>query len=206
MTSKTISQVLAANLTTALSVAGPPDEYGNPRRLRTTQVQRKTGVARSTLRALQNCRDGDSNPDLRTLCRIADELDIPVAFLLMEPQQWLALVTATVSMPTMLEAAKKVDEEKGIHGPASSVNVLREAKVYPLVPPVVEHGARDQARLNELERQNERRRRCATITAALLQAGARTHESRIELTAFAASLANSGAALDGNAQKPNRNL
>lgn len=198
MTTQDIGQILATNLTNVLKVAGSLDEYGKPKRIRSTDLQRATGVARSTLRALQKDGGRESNPDLRTLCRIADELGMPVAFLLMDSQQWLALIEAALDMPAMLGAAALLDQDQGIQDPLSAVKILRHAKVYPLEAPLGEPQAGNQARYAELASKNEEKRRNATIAAALMQAGARTHVARKQLTAFAASLANRGLANKGS--------
>lgn len=187
----TPGQILAANLTAALKVAGPQDEYGRPRRLKSTQLQRETGIARSTLRSLKNWTTTyEPNPDLRTLCRIADELRVPVAFLLMGPSQWQALMRAIEDMAQMLAAADKVEADSGLSGPYAAVQILRTLKVHPLTPPT-SSGDQIDVRLREsLDRQNESCRRATLVAAALTQTGVRDNKSRKILTALAASLAN----------------
>ena len=197
MTTTCISQILATNLTNIMNVGGALDQDGKPKRIRSSELQRATGIARSTLRVLQKDGGKDSNPDLRTLCRIADELRIPVAFLLMDPQQWKTLINAVRDMPTMVEAAALLEEEQGIQGPLCAVKILRRVKVYPLKAPLGDSHTGDQDRHAELASENEQRRRQATIAAALMLSGARTREARKELTAFAASLANHGLAYIG---------
>lgn len=187
----TPSQILAVNLIAALNVAGPADDHGRPRRLKATELQRDTGIARSTLRAAKNSATSRApNPDLRTLCRIADKLCIPVAFLLMGPSQWLALARALTDMADMLAAADKVEREAGLNGPQAAVHILRTLKVHPIEPPKSEGHHVDAQQREVLERKNETRRRAALVTAALAQTGARDYASRKLLTALAAALAN----------------
>lgn len=193
--SLTPAQILAMNLTAALQVAGPPDEEGRPQRLNGSRLQRDTGIARSTLRALkQGSADSTANPDLRTLCRLADELQIPVAFLLMGPRQWQAMIRAMGDMQSMLTAADKVAAQSGMAKPQSALQILRTLKVYPLPLPVGESGEDTASYRRVIEQSNESRRRATLVTAALAQTAARDPLSYKTLTAFAAALANHNAA------------
>lgn len=184
-----LSQVLAVNLTAALAVAGAADEYGRPRRLKSTQLQRETKIARSTLRTLKTySKTREVNPDLQTLSRIAKALEIPVAFLLLGPNEWQALLRAVDDMALMMVAAEKLEEEASLVGPQAAVQILRRAKVFPFVAPSQTDASESQQEtLNSL---NESRRRMTLVAAALAQTAARDRKSHKRLTAFAASLAN----------------
>ena len=192
-----IGQVLAINLTNVLSVAGPIGEDGKPKRIRSTDLQRATGIARSTLRSLLKDAGREANPDLKTLCKIADEVGIPVGFLLIAPQQWATLMRAICDMPTMLAAADEVEKKRRIHEPLDAERVLKHTGVHPIAPPLGEAHDSNSARLNELKLKNAQTKRGAAIVAALLQSGAETPETRKQLTALAASLANRGLANKG---------
>jgi DNA-binding Xre family transcriptional regulator len=188
-----LSQILAANLTAALAVAGTADEYGRPRRLKSTQLQRDTKIARSTLRTLKTySKTREVNPDLQTLNRIAKALEIPVAFLLFGPNEWQALLRAVDDMALMLVAAEKLEEEASLAGPQAAVQILRKLKVYPFVAP--NHAGASEAQQGALDQLNESRRRTTLVAAALAQAAARDRKSHKRLTALAASLANQAAA------------
>lgn len=201
MNSQNIGQILALNLTNVLKVAGSLDEDGKPKRIRSTDLQRTTRIARSTLRSLLKEGGRESNPDLKTLCKIAGELGIPVAFLLMDPQHWIRLMQAMSDMPTMLAAAGLVEQGRGIQDPLDAVKILRHAKVYPIQAPLGEAPNGNQDRYEELKLKNEQTRRSATIVAALLQPGAKTQDVRKQLTALAASIANRGVANESNTKQ-----
>ena len=196
MNSKSIGRVLAINLTNVLNVAGLIGEDGKPKRLRSTDLQRATGIARSTLRSLVKISGREANPDLKTLCKIADEVGIPVGFLLIAPQQWATLLQAILDMPTMLAAADALEMRRRIHEPLDAEKVLSSAGVHPILPPRGEAQNGNSARLEELKLRNAQTTRGAAIVAALLQSAATTPETRKQLTALAASLANRGVATE----------
>ena len=159
-----------------------------------TQLQRETKIARSTLRTLKTySKTREVNPDLQTLSRIANALGIPVAFLLLGPHEWQALLRAVDDIAHMLNAADKLEEEASLAGPQAAVQILRRAKVFPFVAP----SQTDASELQQgaLDSLNESRRRTTLVAAALAQAAARDKKSHKRLTAFAASLANQTAAL-----------
>lgn len=197
MNLQNIGRVLAINLTNVLNVAGSIGEDGKPKRIRSTDLQRATGIARSTLRSLLKDAGREANPDLKTLCKIADEVGIPVGFLLIAPQQWATLMQAIFDMPTMLTAADALEKKRRIHEPLDAEKVLNYAGVHPIPPPRGEAQSGNSTRLDELKLKNAQTTRGAAIVAALLQSGAETPETRKQLTALAASLANRGVATEG---------
>src|SRR5450830_1988467 len=92
-------RTLAQNLTAALMVAGGnKKEIGDPvRKMKLTDLNRKTEIARSTLSKLTNSETANSvqaNPDLETICRLAAALNLPPAFLLMSADDWQRLLGA----------------------------------------------------------------------------------------------------------------
>lgn len=198
MNSQNIGRVLAINLTNVLNMAGSIGEDGKPRRIRSTDLQRATGIARSTLRTLLKDAGREANPDLKTLCKIADEVGIPVGFLLIAPQQWATLMKAIFDMPTMLAAADALEKQRRIHEPLDAEKVLNYAGVHPIPPPRGEAQSGNSVRLDELKLKNAQTTRSAAIVAALLQSGAETPEVRKQLTALAASLANRGVVTKGS--------
>lgn len=198
MNSQNIGLALAINLTNVLSVAGPLGEDGKPKRIRSTDLQRATGIARSTLRPLLKDAGREANPDLKTLCKIADEVGIPVGFLLISPQQWATLMQAISDMPTMLAAADALETKRRTLEPLDAEKVLNYAGVHPITPPRGEAQSGDSVRLDELKLKNAQTTRSAAIVAALLQSAARTPEARKQLTALAASLANRGVVTKGS--------
>lgn len=199
--SQNIGLVLAINLTNVLSVAGSIGEDGKPKRIRPTDLQRATGIARSTLRPLLKDAGREANPDLKTLCKIADEVGIPVGFLLIAPQQWATLMQAISDMPTMLAAADALETKRRIHEPLDAEKVLNHAGVHPITPPRGEAQGGTSARLDDLKLKNAQTTRSAAIVAALLQSAAQTPEARKQLTALAASLANRGVVNNGRSNQ-----
>lgn len=190
-TNHPVSLTLATNLTLALKVAGPADEYTTTK-LTKTHMQHATGIARSTLRAIAKmdspCR---ANPDLHTLCRIADELHVPVAFLLMGPTEWHTLFKAfkEIDSDEFEEAASEREQEKGLRGALAALDILRGAKVYPLPKPKGV-AAQDEQEKASLERKEEAFRRATLVMGALLQQAANNMHSLKKVTKLAASLAN----------------
>ncbi len=81
---------LGKNLARALKVAKQDENTKRPRNLTHAALAKKTGIARSTIAKLLTGRE-EVNPDLRTLCRIAEQLNVPPAYLLMTINDWQRL-------------------------------------------------------------------------------------------------------------------
>jgi transcriptional regulator with XRE-family HTH domain len=63
---------------------------------------KRTGIARSSVtKLLPKNVTPKANPDLSTLCRIAKEINIPVALLLMTSEDWTRLITAVAYLPRL---------------------------------------------------------------------------------------------------------
>lgn len=187
-----VSLALATNLTLALKVAGPAIDNLNPTKLTKTHMQRATGVARSTLREIAKMDSPCcANPDLHTLCRIADELHVPVAFLLMGPTEWRALLKAFMEIETddFERAASHQESEKGLRSALAAFNILKFTGVYPLPKPMGA-AAQDAQEVAALEQKNEAFRRAALVMGALLQQAANEMHSLKKMTTLAASFAN----------------
>jgi len=180
---------LAANIRDALHVAGAPDASGNPRPLRSVTLQQRTGIARSTLRALKNCGEpAGPNPDLHTLSRLAEGLGIPLAFLVMRPEDWRTLAQAINNLPEMTAAAEAEIGNGSLQVPAGTPErVLRALRVQPEpVPYSLGLGAEEVV---TVERRNERRRRASHVLGTLMLRGAPDRDTKVLQTALAASLA-----------------
>jgi len=180
---------LADNVKAALRVAGPADEAGNARPLRSVALQKRSGIARSTLRALTNSRrDTRPNPDLHTLSRLADALDMPLAFLLMRPQDWQTLCKAINDMRDPIAAAEKLIPAGSLPVPAATPErVLRECR---LQSDAVPYGiANDHSEKAKFEQRNEQRRRGSHVLGSLMLRGAPERGTKVFLTALAAMLA-----------------
>lgn len=180
---------LAANVKVAMQVAGPADAAGNTRPLRSVALQRRTGIARSTLRAMTSpAPDSRPNPDLHTVSRLAEALGVPVAFLLMRPEDWRTLCRALNDMPTLVTAAEKLIGRKPLAVPAgTSERVLRECR---LQPDAVPYGSgANPVEIARVEQRNERRRRASHVLGGLALRGLPDPDAKVFLTALAAALA-----------------
>lgn len=96
MKHKTTARSFVKNVRRAMQVAGA-SKNGYPEKLTQDKLSKASGVARSTL-AMHVELDADSdrspNPKLEQICRIADALDVPPAFLLMRDEDWTRLAQA----------------------------------------------------------------------------------------------------------------
>jgi len=192
-----LGQQLSRNLVSVLRVAGSQRVDGRAGRMAAVAVQKQSGIARSTLRALTTpSRGHEPNPDLRTLARLSDALGIPAAFLLMRPDDWTMLYSAFNGLSMPLNAVQKVasrQKEKKSAGDLAEL-VLRECGVHPEAAPI--DVPVDAAELDRLQRRNERRRRnCQTISALMLQ-GRRPSDLPLDTVALAAAIANQSTPVD----------
>lgn len=184
----TAGRQLALNLSAALRVAGPRRENGKPGPLRSVDVQRNTGIARSTLRTLKSAEvEHDPNPDLRTLNRLATMLGIPIAFLLMRPEDWNAIRMAVDGIRDPLEAAHRLGEAD-YFGTDYIEKMLRACGVHPDRPPIGDY--KDSQELDRMAARNEWRRRTSQVMAALTRPASRERASQDMLAAFVASFVN----------------
>jgi len=185
-----LGQAFSRNLSAVLAVAGAQRETETdpeaPGAFSSVQMQRATGIARSTLRALKNPPAGsDANPDLRTLERLADALGVPPAFLLMRPQDWLLLANAISNSRDYRIAADKLEEEERLQANNPVEKVLRECKVHPDLRPRFLGASPEVARANA--RDEWRRRACLKLDALMLHGIAKA-DPRKWLTAIAGAL------------------
>lgn len=83
------------------------DEYGNPKRLTQRELSERAGVARSTIaKYMAPGEDDVVNPDLATICRLADALNVSPAFLLMRAEDWSHLGQGAMYLATALNDPK----------------------------------------------------------------------------------------------------
>lgn len=185
---RTPKQQLALSLTAALRVAGP-GRSGKPNKLRQVDVMRRTGMSRTTLRPLLDTTEpSQRNPDLATLHKLAQAIGVPLAFLLMTPQEWRVLIKAIGAINDYQAAANGlVTDELG--NPELAEAVLKRCKVHPDRPPL--GVTYDPQEIKRLDARNEWRRRSSLVMAALAQPAARgDRKFLVDLTALAAAMAN----------------
>lgn len=180
---KSLGAHFSDNLSAVLAIGGKQREDGRPGPITASCIQRETGIARSTLRALKSPREQlDPNPDLHTLSRIADALGVPPAFLLMRPQDWLALGQAVGCSSDYLAAAVKLQSEGKLELGNPVEKVLRECKVHPDVRPL---GVGASPEVNRVNARDEWRRRSCLKLDALMLRQVRFDQPRAWLTAIA---------------------
>lgn len=184
---KPLGRFFSENLNAVLAVAGKQRDSGAPGPVTSTRLQAETGVARSTLRALKSLEDDSAaNPDLDTLERIAEALGVPPAFLLMRPQDWLALGNALGDIGHYLPAAGKLQQDGLLEARSPVEKVLRESNMHPDRRPIAVGASPEVARANA--RDEWRRRHCLTLDALMLRQ-IRTPNPRVALAAIAGAMA-----------------
>lgn len=185
-----LGRYFSENLNAVLAVAGKQRDRGAPGPVTAARLQRETGVARSTLRALKSL-DGDTpaNPDLDTLDRIASALGVPPAFLLMRPQDWLALGNALGDAIQYVPVAQDLQRDGLLDARSPVERVLREAKMHPDRRPLGLGASPEVSRANA--RDEWRRRHCLTLDALMLRK-VRAPSQRIALAAIAGALVSRG--------------
>lgn len=182
-------QALAKNLAAVLDVCGPTTQTTMPGRLPKATIQQKTGVARTTINAITNPQDGGSTPDLGTLCKIAEQLPVSAAWLLMTPADLLLFMKSYPDIGGAMEAVQQLgDQFKNLDDPNYVLRALKEMKVHPTYPPVgvtispVQRAA--------LDIKNESMRRTALSYSALFRTGAKDTKTKQFMIALAACMAN----------------
>ena len=180
------SAQLPVNVMAALRVAGL-DREGKSCKLRATDVMRRCGISRSTLRPLMGKPGpGKREPDLATLRKLAAVLGIPLPFLLMTPADWQTMVGALNALSDCTVAAGRVVKD-GMNGPDRAHAVLAEMKRLSDNPP--HHATPDPVESKGLKTRNEWRARASLVMAALAQPAARGDLQRLViLTALACAL------------------
>lgn len=183
---------LAMNLQAVFAVGGRDAKRSTSTPLRKKTVSDETGIARSTLYALVSKDLGcNPNPDLHTLSRIAESLEIPVAFLLMKPEDWNFVRKSISGIPIPIDATTNLQQED-YSGTDYIEKVLRICKVHPDKHPLGGH--EDLTEKSRMDARDEWRRRTSQIMAALVGptmmklSGDRT--SQDTLAAFIASFVN----------------
>jgi transcriptional regulator with XRE-family HTH domain len=193
-------QALAENLNTLLEVAGSDARQAGP--LPVARLHAETGISKSTLFKLSRDRSARDlgNPDLETLCRLADALKVPPALLLMSKDDWRALIGALAGLGIAVRSPLLGElTHKTLPSEMAEVG-LKLAQSLTLYPePVPKLADSDSPAYHVLEREmvgrNERKRQAILSTTALLQDQARNEETLKICTAIGAMM--------GAAHKPN---
>jgi transcriptional regulator with XRE-family HTH domain len=120
-------KALRGNLVRVLSVSREGDEGAT--RMTQTELSAQTGIARSTLAKFLSSEDESViNPDLQTLCRLAEALNIPPALLLMSTHDWSRLLSAISGLLEQGEPSDALDLGPVAHSPPRE-NVVRAVQL-----------------------------------------------------------------------------
>jgi len=127
---ESISSNMAEAIRRAMRVASM-DDSGDLVPLSQTDLAEQSKVGRSTLAKCLSV--GPDNPTanltLEVLCRLADTLGVPPAFLLMRPKDWACIATATETFVRSLSSPKFADKISDLYAMESttSPDIAREA-------------------------------------------------------------------------------
>ena len=86
---------LVQNVRNAVSVGGVP-ENDYPAAITQGALAESSGVSRTSITGQMLGGEEDVNPKLRQICRVAEALGLPPAFLLMRPEDWTRLAQVVV--------------------------------------------------------------------------------------------------------------
>lgn len=120
-------KALRGNLVRVLSVSREGEEGAT--RMTQTELTSLTGIARSTLAKFLSSEDESViNPDLQTLCRLAEALNIPPALLLMSTHDWSRLLSAISGLLAQREHKDVMGLDHVAHSPPRE-NVVRAVQL-----------------------------------------------------------------------------
>ena len=132
-----VKKTVGSAIFRAMQVAGNSDS-SYPSKLKQQALAKHSGVARSTITKYLNAKDvteSKVNPDLKTLCRLADALNVSPAMLLLTPDDWSRLAQAAVFLREAAsnEQVKRISEgmADSTSGPLARATAgLRLAKLF----------------------------------------------------------------------------
>ena len=134
---KQVKKTVGSAIFRAMQVAGKSDD-AYPSKMQQQVLSERSGVARSTITKYLRAKDKpelSANPDLKTLCRLADALNVSPAILLLTPEDWSRLAQAAVFLREAAsnDQVRKISDgviERGA-GPASRATAgLQLAKLF----------------------------------------------------------------------------
>ena len=173
------SKSFVANFRRATRVSAV-SEGGEPIPLTQQALATLSGVGRSTIAKYISNESGDNiavNPDLNTICRLADALNVSPAFLLMRPEDWSRLAQAIMyfSMAAQdvkfKEIAKELSELRASSPTTISLAGLKLAKRFNLYEENSMASGLSGKFTQHVEHNRMRIRRGILATSALLPTG-----------------------------------
>lgn len=186
---ETLANQLTQNLNAILKVAGPVRPDGSSSPLRTTEIQRRSQMARSTVKALKSPGpDAVPNPDLKTLSSLAKAADLPAYCLLMGQSDWTALIHAINGIRDPHIAAEEMVPMDGRAPSGLLESILSRCGIHPDRPPYGGFGNKDE--IAQMAARNEWRQRNCSVFNALIDTVDCDRSSKVLLAAFAASYVN----------------
>lgn len=105
---KQTSKSFGESVLRAMLVSSEGDD-GKPRKITQQELAELSGVGRSTIAKYSTMTDDEKivvNPDLETICRLADSLNVSPAFLLMRPEDWSHLAQAAMYLSAAVQDEK----------------------------------------------------------------------------------------------------
>jgi len=96
-----VASSFAQSLKRAMSVAGESEDE-QTKRITQHELADRSNVARSTIAKYWAPGDNKINPDLSTICSLADALNVPPAFLLLRPEDWSHIAQASAYFATAI--------------------------------------------------------------------------------------------------------
>lgn len=182
-------RALAENLQAAMEVAGAPGRDGQPGKLNQSDLAAATGIARSTLsRFMTENADKPPNPDLDTLCRIAEALNIPPFFLLMGKSDWVRMaeaVNAYLQVMDDVELSEAMNNYTQKHKVLAGVELAQRFGMYQPGENVVAASDRHDEIQADLAHRSDRTRRAILSATAVSQLSSR-EKNRVFLTTIGA--------------------
>jgi transcriptional regulator with XRE-family HTH domain len=140
------------------------------------KLAERSGVGRTTIARYVSMESDDEetvNPDLKTICRLADALNVPPAFLLMRPEDWSHLAQAVMYFSSATQDAKfnalaneitELRSSSPVDVASAGLRLAKKFDVYEEAPKAL---GLDNAVLKQIESRNRRVRSGILATAAL---------------------------------------
>jgi transcriptional regulator with XRE-family HTH domain len=162
-----IKKALRGNLERVLSVAKMSEGEISP--LTQTELSKRSGIARSSIsKFLAHGEFLNANPDLQTLCRLALELNVPVAFLLMTAEDWTRLIGAVSFLPHIVDDKSLQSSVRGLPTHECAKQGLELAKKLKILVEPLEKTTPTQSVWRDDEQALHRRRHQGVRVAASL--------------------------------------
>lgn len=105
-----IQETLVNNLNRVLRVAGGISQSGELLNMQRSELADASGLSKGTITKLTDTSAyQDAKPDLETLCKLAQALNVAPAFLLMTPSDWELLLQAFAALRTLTKPDGKIE-------------------------------------------------------------------------------------------------